>query len=267
MMATFYSQPSGAFKRGLATASLFLIFVTGLFADEAHNKVFTARADADFQSALTRFQSDTNNTTNLWQFARACFDFSDFTTNDIQRADVAILGIAASRQFIARQPKAAAGHYYLALNLGELARTELLGALRLVKEMEREFKLAANLDEQFDYAGPERNLGLLYRDAPGWPTSIGSKRKARSLLEQAVKLAPDYPGNRLNLLESWLQWKELDDASHELKALDALWPKAQTNFTGVNWEQSWADWTTRRDAARQKLDETTAPATSSKSHR
>ena len=31
-----------------------------------------------------------------------------------------------------------------------------------------EFKTAADLDNNFDYAGPERSLGLLYRDAPAW---------------------------------------------------------------------------------------------------
>ncbi len=267
MMATFYSQPSGTAKRSLAAAIVLFTAVTGLLADESHNKIYAARAGAEFQRALTHFQSDTNNATNIWQFARACFDFSDFTTNDTQRATVAIQGIAASRQYIARQPKSAAGHYYLALNLGELARTELLGALKLVKEMEREFKTAAELDAQFDHAGPERNLGLLYRDAPGWPTSIGSKRKARALLEQAARLAPDYPENRLILVESRLQWKERGDASGELKTLDALWPKAQTNFTGVIWEQSWADWTIRRDKAHQQLDEAAAPAKSSKNSR
>ena len=145
------------------------------------------------------------------------------------------------------------------MDLGQLARTELLGALKLVREMEREFKTAAELDAQFDFAGPERNLGLLYRDAPGWPASIGSKRKARTYLELAVKLAPAYPENHLNLAESHLQWHESDTAKSELKALDALLPAARTNFTGVQWEQSWDDWTTRRDAARKKLDESSAP--------
>lgn len=267
MMATFYSHASGTVKRSLATATVLFAAVTGLLADEPHKKIFAARAGEEFQRALTHFQSDTNNATNIWQFARACFNFSDFTTNDTQRATVAIQGIAASRQYIARQPKSAAGHYYLALNLGELARTELLGALKLVKEMEREFKLAADLDAKFDFAGPERNLGLLYCDAPGWPTSIGSKRKARSLLEQAAKLAPDYPENPLILVESYMQWAEHDDASRELKLLDALWPKAQTNFTGVAWEQNWADWTIRRDKAHQQLDEATTRAKSSKGGR
>lgn len=254
MMATFYSPCIGENKLRVAVLMLFLATATGLLADEAHNQTFTTRAQAVFLAAQARFQSDTNNLTNVWQFARACFEYSDFTASSVQRADVAIEGIAASRQYIAAQPKAAAGHYYLALNLGELARTELLGALKLVKEMEPEFKLAVQLDPKFDYAGPARNLGLLYRDAPGWPTSIGSKRKALSLLEQAAKLAPDYPENRLNLVETRLQWKERDDARRELKLLDALWPKAQTNFTGVAWEQSWADWNSRRDKAHQELD-------------
>jgi tetratricopeptide (TPR) repeat protein len=146
------------------------------------------------------------------------------------------------------------------MDLGQLARTELLGALKLVKEMEREFKTAAGLDEKFDFAGPERNLGLLYRDAPGWPASIGSKRKARNFLERAVKLAPDYPENHLNLAESYLQWRENDSARLKLNALDSLWPKAQTNFTGEKWEQSWSDWSTRRDAVRKKLEQISAPA-------
>ncbi len=126
--------------------------------------------------------------------------------------------------------------------------------------MEREFKTAADLDKSFDYAGPERGLGLLYRDAPGWPVSIGSRRKAREYLEQAAKLAPDYPENHLNLVESFLQWHETDNAKRELAALDSLWPSAKTNFTGETWEQNWDDWSTRRAVARKKLEELSAPA-------
>ncbi len=44
-------------------------------------------------------------------------------------------------------------------------------------------------------------------------------------------------------------------ARKELKLLDALWPAAQTNFAGAEWERSWEDWSTRRDAARKHLEE------------
>jgi len=124
--------------------------------------------------------------------------------------------------------------------------------------MEREFKMAGELDPRFDYAGPERNLGLLYRDAPGWPASIGNKRTAHYYSEQAVKLVPDYPANHLNIVESYLLWDERDDAKRELKVLDAIWPAARTNLTGEAWAASWDDWSTRRDAARKKINETSS---------
>ena len=263
-MATFNSRARRPANLKLAVAALFLSTSLLIAAAEDQSKIFAARIAAEFHRAQIQFQSDKNNSTNAWQFACAASDFADGATNDTQRADIASQAIAACRPLIAREPKNAAAHYYLAMNLGQLARTELLGALKLVREMDREFKTAADLDVHFDFAGPERCLGLLYRDAPGWPASVGSKRKAKNYLEQAEKLAPDYPENPLNLAESDLQWRESDAAKLELAALDSLWPKAQTNLNGVQWEQSWADWSARRDAVRKKLGEAPVPAKSPK---
>jgi len=250
--------------------SIALLFVFGLVnavpAQPTNNPVFAARAQAEFHRAQVRFQTDTNDPAAAWQFARACYDFADYATNDAERATVAIQGIAASRKLLARWPKSAPGHYYLAMDLGQLARTEILGALKLVREMEREFKAANDLDEHFDYAGPARCLGLLYRDAPGWPTSIGSRRKARDWLERAVKLAPGYPENRLHLVESFLQWRERAEAKRQLQMLEVLWPKAQTNFVGEAWESSWADWTARKSAAEQVLLPAAPTTGSSEAH-
>jgi hypothetical protein len=240
--------------QGWKTAAAVLLLAGGIvFAGDSPWKISAAFAEKEFYRAQARFQSDKNNPTNAWQFARATFDFAEFSTNDAQRADLANLGIAVCRPLVAREPKLAAGHYYLAMNLGQLARTELIGALDLVKQMEPEFKTAAQLDELLDHAGPERNLGLLYRDAPGWPASIGNPSKAQSLLRQAVRLAPGFPENHLHLIESYLKWNEPDDAKKELRALDIIWPAARTNLVGEKWAQSWSAWSARRDDARKKL--------------
>jgi hypothetical protein len=258
MMATFNSAPRRATKWKAAAG--ILIFAAGIIlAGEEQVKISAAFAQKEFQRAQNRFQSDKNNSTNAWQFARAAFDFAEFSTNDAQRAALASLGIAACRPLVAREPKLAAGHYYLAMNLGQLARTEYLGALALVKEMEPEFQMAGELDSLLDHAGPERNLGLLYRDAPGWPVSVGNPSKALTLLKQSVKLAPDYPENYLHVIESYLKWNEPDDAKKELRALDAIWPAARTNLIGDKWAQSWDNWSTRRDAAHKQLDASPAP--------
>jgi tetratricopeptide (TPR) repeat protein len=141
------------------------------------------------------------------------------------------------------------------MNMGQLARCETLGALKLVREMEDQFLTAADMDPAADFGGADRGLGLLCRDAPGWPVSIGNRARARKFLESAVALASDYPENVLNLAESYLKWGDKTDARQELAALDALWPSAQKALTGPHWEWSWYDWTRRRDALRAKLEQ------------
>jgi tetratricopeptide (TPR) repeat protein len=261
MMATFNSAPRPETKWKFA-AGILILAAGILFAGEEQTQISAAFAKKEFERAQIQFQSDKNNPTNAWQFARAAFDYAEFSTNDTQRANLANQGIAACHPLVAHEPKLAAGHYYLAMNLGQLARTELIGALALVKEMEPEFQKAGELDPLLDHAGPKRNLGLLYRDAPGWPVSVGNPSKSESLLKQAVKLAPDYPENYLHLIEAYLKWNETDDAKKELRALDIIWPTAQKNLTGDKWAQSWDNWSTRRTAARKQLGITPGTAKS-----
>lgn len=231
---------------------LWCSFTGPVQADSATNLFFNARAEKNFLQAQKEYQSATNSTTNILQFAKACFTLADLATNDTQRAEVAQRGIEVCRQWLAREPKSAPGHYYLAMNLGQLAQAEApsLAAYHLVHEVEREFQRAAELDVTFDHAGPARTLGLLYFQAPGWPLSIGSKAKAREWLERAAELAPDYPGNQLNLAEARLKWRQREELVDTLKKMDAIWPAARTNLTGENWEQAWHEWDARRAAVK-----------------
>jgi hypothetical protein len=251
---------------GSLAAVLFLFAGVGILrAGETNNPVFARRAGAELQRARAQFQLNTNDTAAAWQFARACFKFNDFVTNNAARTELAGQGIAACRQLLASESNSVPGHYYLAVELGLLADTKRnMAAFKMVREMEREFKTADNLDSHFDYAGPSRCLGLLYRDAPGWPISVGSRHKARDWLEQAAELAPGYPDNQLNLVESYWQWKDRNASSNALQKLDDLWPAARTNFAGEAWEQNWNVWSARRDVIREKLAETSPSRKASK---
>ena len=258
-------------RTAVKRAVILLLLTAGstVFGEGKTTGMFAQRAEAAFREAQTRFESDTNDATAAWHFARTCYDFADFATNDTERAAIARQGIAACHDLLARDTNSCPGHYYLGMNLGQLATAEAPSpaAYRLVHQLEREFKTAAALDAAFDYAGPARCLGLLYRDAPGWPFSIGSRHKAREWLEQAVQIAPDYPENPLNLLESHLRWRERAEARHDIQALEALWPKAQTNFTGAAWGRSWADWTARKQAAELSLASPSRPTEPSANRR
>lgn len=189
-----------------------------------------------------------------WEFGRACFDLAEFSTNSTERAEMAEQGVAACKQALSIDRQSAVAHYYLGMNLGELAQTRGLGALKLVDQMQREFESARQLDEHVDYAGPDRNLGLLYRDAPSW-ISVGSRSKARKHLVRAVELAPEYPENRLNLAESFSKWSDFSGVRREYKAMEELWPKARSNFVGAAWSASWVDWDQRLKRLKKKVEE------------
>jgi hypothetical protein len=237
----------------LAFSLIFLSLIPQLAsADDSKDKAFAQRAEAAFQQARSQYRSQPNDPVAAWQFGRTCYDWADFATSRSGRADIANQGIAACQHSLTLTNSSAA-HYYQGLNLGQLAQSETLGGLKIVHEMVHEFSTAIEIDPHFDFAGPERSLGLLYRDCPGWPISIGNRVKARKCLEDAAQMAPNDPENILNLAETYLKWGEVPDAKKQLSAVDALWPKAKKELTGPAWDRDWDDWTNRREALREKL--------------
>jgi len=223
-----------------ATGSL----APSLAAEESLSRFHSYYADV-YAQARKAYWANTNDMESAARLARACFDFAEFATNDTQRASLAVEGIAICRQWVAVSPNSGAAHYYLGMNLGQLARTRTLGALKLVKEMEETFKKARELDPSVDYAGPDRCLGLLYRDAPVWPISVGNKSKTRFHLRRALELAGDFPENQLTWLESLLNWGEGKACLSQLPVTENVLQKARTNYVGEAWAASWEDWNRR----------------------
>jgi hypothetical protein len=237
----------------LAALSFFAADNTAL-AEPMTNQIFIAHVENHLRVAQGQWATNQTSVDAACQVGRAAFRLADIATNDTQRAAVASIGIAACRQAVARQSNSAPAHYYLGINLGQLAQAKApsLFAYRTVFEVEREFILAAELDVEFDRAGPARTLGLLYFQAPGWPLSVGNKTKSREWLERAAARAPDYPENQLNLAEARLKWRQRDEAAATLRKIEALWPAAQTNLTGETWEIPWWEWNDRRAALRKE---------------
>ena len=88
--------------------------------------LFAHRAQTNYLEMRKQFQSAPKDDEAAWQFGRACFDWAEFARDDDERERIANEGIAACRQVIARSPSSVAGHYYLGMNLGQLARTKTL---------------------------------------------------------------------------------------------------------------------------------------------
>jgi tetratricopeptide (TPR) repeat protein len=195
-------------------------------------------------AARAKSESSPADAEAAWQLARACFECAYISTKKSSHLDWAEDGVKASRRALQIQDSAPA-HYYLGLNLAEIARVKKLGALAHLRELEREWLAASALDPHFDYAGPDRALGLLYRDAPDPPFSLGNRTKADKHLRHAVSLAPEFPENHLNLIESYLKWNQMESASRETEALRSRLAAARQQFSAPDWNCRWEDWDKR----------------------
>ena len=241
-------------KRGCKVGRVLSCFTFILLSVAAHadSDSFAARAERAYTEAQQHVRKEPTNNAAAVKFARASFEWAEFAHKDEARADIAQHGIDLARTVLIREPTNAAAHYWLAMDLGQLARTKSLGALKLVREMADEFTRASSLDPHTDYAGPDRSLGMLYRDAPGWPTSIGNKKKAREHLERAAQLHPEFPDNQLALLESFEQWADRMSFESQFKVTERVITEGKMKFTAPEWDSSWADWNQRFAALKTK---------------
>jgi tetratricopeptide (TPR) repeat protein len=227
-----------------------ILFATGILA--AEDPPYASSVERKYRESQERMRKQPGDVPAMIDFCAAAFNWAELAQKDSQRAAIASQAIDVAREALRRNPTNAAAHYWLGMNLGQLARTKSLGALSLVRQMETEFHEARRLNERIDYAGPHRSLGYLYRDAPGWPTSVGNKRKAREHFERAVQLHPEFPDNQLGLLESFEQWSDRKNFESRFPAVERCMNEARKKFTGPEWEQSWADWEKHWDALKAK---------------
>ena len=212
------------------------------------------RLEGLYRTNRTRLDATPSDTQALLQFSRACFDLAEFATNNANRASLAEAGTGADRLALTQAPTNGLAHYYLGLNLGQLARTRYLSGLKLVGQMEAAWLKAIALDARCDHAGPHRLLGLLYQGAPGWPVSVGNRKAARVQFAKATEVAPDYPDNWLCRIEALIEWDDLKTARQLLPQASPVLAQTAQHFAGAEWAWQRQDWEQRWRAIQARLD-------------
>lgn len=231
----------------------FVLTLLAMRVQAADSVNFRAEAEAAYRAALATYETNKHSADAAIAAATRAFDYADLAPNNQIRENISTAGMAIAREVIARDTNSVAGHYYLALNIGQLARTKMLGALKLLDEMEMELKMVIKLDPKFDYAGGHRTIGVLYAEAPGF--SVGDKGKAKVHLTKAVELAPEFPDNHLCYMEALAKWHDWKTLTEKLGEYRAILPAAKEKFTGKEWGYEWHDWTRREKVIAGKLQQ------------
>jgi tetratricopeptide (TPR) repeat protein len=261
MARAFGLRRSPAFPQGWLQIPLCIALATGIqlltqvaqcqsiASSELTNAL--ALAQQSHEKAITDFKQHPDDLDAAVQAGRACFELAEFAEKKAERAKLAEEGMRASRQAVALQSNSAPAHYYLAMNLGQLMRSKGWGGIRYLGQLRREFEAAAALDPKTDFAGPERNLGYLFRDTPGFVG--GDRQAAQKHLERAVQISPDFPENRLGLAEGLAKWDETAAARKQVEELEKIWAQARERFSGPHYAPAWADWEGRLRELKAKL--------------
>jgi hypothetical protein len=206
-----------------------------------------------YDRALADYQKEKSNPELAIQYVLAAFEWAELALNSSDRASIAKPATDVCRQFLSSSSHQAQANYYLALNLGQLAKTKWLGALRIVTEMEKRLLTARSLGPSLDNGGPDRALSRLYFQAPGWPTSVGNKDKAIRHAKNAIAAAQNYPGNRLSYIEILLDQKMVQEAKQQEVITSDVLRNARGKLDSTYWSHSWKTWNTTWKTLRERL--------------
>ncbi|MDY0059484.1 MAG: tetratricopeptide repeat protein [Myxococcota bacterium] len=188
-------------RRILFFASLLLALPWTVQADPAANlagaeKAYAGRKDpASLQQAIALWQKvleeDPSNAEAAWKLSRAAVWWGDHAPKG-KREEIHKKGMNWGKQAIKLDPQNPEAHYWTAANMGSYGRAHgIMESLSMIKPMKAECETILRLDK--NYWRAHMLLGMLYREAPGWPVSIGDDGKAVEELKRAVALAPRIP--------------------------------------------------------------------------
>ena len=150
----------------------------------AHTKFFLAGVTTDRNSALTHYQSGLNHANQAMKLQK-----NNHTAQ--------LWGLVNT------------------LKIFEI--TKPFRALWMMDDLEANLLGLKRFDEKFEYAAPDRVLAILYAESPGW--LIGSSAKAEGHFKAALRIAPEFPANRLLYADFMLDQNRADDA----RALISEW--------------------------------------------
>ena len=128
------------------------------------------------------------------------------------REEDAVLAVSSARVCTQAAPENAACWYWLGAGLGVQAREKPSTGVSALPEIVKAFERALAIDSDYEEAGPDRALALVFLRAPGWPVGPGDPDRGLAHAEAAIRRRPDSPQNVLALAEARASTDDRDGA-------------------------------------------------------
>lgn len=158
-----------------------------------------------------------------WRIARAHYWIGDHAPDKAEKKRVFEQGIYYARKAVEFAPDKPDGHYWLGICYGVYGEAKgVLKSLSLVKPIKAAMNKVLALDPAYDEGGPDRVLGRVYYELPGF--AGGSKKKSLEHLLRSKELGPRVGLTRVYLADTYLALDEVEKAREELEFVLTMEP-------------------------------------------
>lgn len=175
----------------------------------------TAQDQQAFAILERALATDGKNYDLLWRAARAAYYVGDFG-EQAEKLKFFEKGITLAQRAILLQPNSVEGHFWLAANYG--GKAQLVGALKAlstVKKIRKEMQTVVTLNDAYENGNAYLALGEIDRELPG--VMGGNKKRAVSLFEQGLKVAPENLDLKVALSKAYKDAGRKDEARRLLE--------------------------------------------------
>ena len=173
-----------------------------------------------YQSALAKGEEAYGA---CWRMARVEYWIGDHTAGKGEKKRIFEMGIYHAKRAVQADPGGPEGHYWLGVLYGVYGEAKgVLKSLSLVKPIKAEMNAVLAVDPAFDAGGPDRVLGRVFHELPGF--AGGSKEKALEHLLKSKEFGPQVGLTRIYLADTYLALGQVLNAREELEFVLAMEP-------------------------------------------
>lgn len=188
-------------------------------AEQAEAAFLARRTYADGERAVQLFErvlaAQPNDVSGLLRLAELHYWLGEMI-EDGEALPVLERGLTFAQQATEVAEDNADAHYWFGVLTGRIGEERgILQSLFMVKDIMAAIDRALELNSE--HAGAHMLASQVYRKAPGWPLSIGDRKKAIEHGLEAVRLDPHKTIHVLNLAEAYLNDRQQDKARELLQ--------------------------------------------------
>ena len=168
-------------------------------------------ASKRLQAQISKLQSQPETSQRNLELAHLYFFTSSIQKTKEEKLDLHQRGFKLAEQVLNTYPENKKAQLWSIVNeLGNLRINKPFSAIWRLGRLEKSLIKLKKIDQKFEYAAADRVLAIIYAESPR--LIIGSNTKARKHFPEALKIAPEFPANKILYAEFLIGQDELQNA-------------------------------------------------------